>query len=74
MGAFHEEMELIMIWRLGVFDSRPNTMFTHSVLSGAPSTGKSYTPELLERFSVHGSIQRVSHDTDKGYAKGNANF
>jgi hypothetical protein len=67
---FHQEMEMIYLWRFGVFDSREDKLYTHMMLSGKAAIGKSWLLRLLSMICVPGTVQKVAHDTAKAYCSG----
>ena len=63
----HKEMLKVFIFRLDAY-RRDFGLHTNFILAGAGATSKSYILDCLEKCSIPGSVQAVTHQTNKANA------
>jgi len=68
--SYHPEMLWLRIWCLGAFDSREKPFLTHTLFSGPPTGGKSFSMHRLKKILINGTWRRIDHNTAKAFTIG----
>ncbi len=68
--VFHQELQMLNIWRLGAFDSREDVFFSHKMITGAAAAGKSEILKRMIQLCCEGTVREASYETAKANTTG----